>query len=128
VVPVVPVDALKAKTTLDAMNNAPFVHSVVLRLKDDTPSTEVQALLNDLPALGTIASVRGFWFGKPADPATPELAVKDYTVGITLLFDDYNGLTTYLNDPIHKKFVTQHLKLWEKPVVYDVLRPVPATP
>ncbi len=127
-VPVVPLDVLKFKNAFDGMTNAPFVHTVVLKLKADSPNTEVQALLDDLPSLSNIQSVRGLWFGKPADPATPDFAVKDFTVGITVLFDDFNGLNAYLGDPIHKKLADKHLKLWEKPVVYDVLRPVPVGP
>jgi hypothetical protein len=113
-----------AQKQLDTIKNASYVHTVVLTLKSDSKSTEGQSLLDDIPNLQKIKTVRGLWYGSPADKATPDFAVKDFTVGITLLFDDYDGLKSYLDDPAHKKFADKHLKFFEKPVVYDVLKPV----
>jgi hypothetical protein len=116
----------KKALVLTAMQNAPYVHTVVLKLKKDTSGDETQSILNDLPALGAIASVRGIWFGTPATKATPDVAASNYDVALTVLFDDYNGLKSYLADSIHKKFVDKHMKYWETPVVYDYfLNPSP---
>ena len=104
---------------LQAMKNAPYVHSVVLSLKKDSPTAEVQSLLTDLPSLGTISTVRGIWFGTPAALGIPDTAANNYTVGVTLLFDDFNGLKKYYTDPIHQKYVDKHLQYWEVPVIYN---------
>lgn len=111
---------------LQAMKNAAYVHVVVLKLKKDAPMEEVQAVLTDLPALAKISSVRGIWFGPPAVQATPDVAVNNYDVAITVLFDNFDGLKAYFADQIHLKFVEKHLKFWEPPVVFDYyLKPSP---
>jgi Stress responsive A/B Barrel Domain len=112
-----------AQKQLDKIKNTKYVHTVILKLKSDSDSTEGQSLLDDLPSLSKISTVRGLWYGRPADKATPDFANKDFTVGITVLFDNYDGLKKYLDDPVHKKLADTHLKFFEKPVVYDVLMP-----
>ena len=87
---------LKANGDAQKMKNATYVHTVILKLKSDSDSTEGQKMLDDLPSLNKISTVRGLWFGPPADKATPDVANKDFTVGITVLFDDYDGLKKYL--------------------------------
>jgi hypothetical protein len=84
----------------------------------------VQSLLTDLPSLSKIKSVRGLWFGTPALYSTPDVAAMDYDVGITVLFDDSDGLKSYLTDPIHQKFADNHLQYWQTPVVFDYQKPV----
>jgi len=111
-----------AKKGLDTIKKASYIHTVILTLKSDSKSTEGQSMLDDLANLQKISTVRGLWYGSPADKATPDLANKDFTVGITILFDDYDGLKSYLDDPAHKKFTDKHLKFFETPVVYDVLK------
>ncbi len=110
----------------DLPKTAPYVHTVILTLKSDADRTAGQSVLDDLPSLRKISTVRGLWYGKPADKATPEFANKDFAVAITLLFDDYDGLKKYLDDPMHKKFADKHLKFFEKPIVYDVVTPAAA--
>ena len=107
------------RSTLDGFRGAGLVHVVVLKLKPDSESKEVQALIDDAYAqLTKIKTVRGLWAGKPASKATPD-ASGDYTVALALVFDDAAALKSYLNDSVHTKFADKHLKKWETPVVYD---------
>jgi hypothetical protein len=59
--------------------------------------------------------------GLPADKSTPKVAVTDYQVGLLVLFDNYDGLKTYLDHPLHTKYVEKHEKHIEKVLVYDFL-------
>ena len=111
------------QSQVDNFTKAAYVHCVVFRIKSETPKSEVDALLKDVPELlGKIKVVRGIWAGPPASKATPEVAVKDYTVGLLVLLDGPEELQKYLDDPLHKKFADKHLKRWERPVVYDFQR------
>jgi TolA-binding protein len=107
------------QATIDGYRGAGLVHVVVLKAKADTASADVQSLIDEsYSQLTKIKTVRALWAGKPAAKATPD-AQSDYTAALVLLFDDAAGLKTYLNDPVHTKFVDKHLKKWERPVVYD---------
>jgi len=98
---------------------APFVHTVIFYLKKEAPATEADALIADSQKLlAKIPTVREIRAGKPAEKATP-IATKDYQVGLLVLFDDADGLHTYLDHPLHKEYVSNHEKNLEKVVVYD---------
>jgi hypothetical protein len=90
---------------------APYVHIVIFRLKPDAPKGQADALIADAHSmLRKIPTVRDLRAGKPAEQATPEHAKKDYQVGLVLLFDDFAGLKTYLDHPLHTQYVDKHLK------------------
>jgi hypothetical protein len=100
-------------------SKAPFVHPVIFYLKKDTPAAKREALIADChKMLAKIPSVRGLWAGEPAAKSTPE-AVKDFQVGLLVLFDNAEGLKAYLEHPDHLKFVEIYLPLIEKIQVYD---------
>ena len=48
-----------------------------------------------------------------------KFAVTDFSVGLLVLFDDYDGLQTYLDHPLHTEYLEKHGKYWEKVPVYD---------
>lgn len=111
---------------LESKKNAPYVHSVIVRLKKDSPPEKVQALIDDVNSdLSKIPSIRGLWCGRRAEQASPDFADKTFTVGLAILFDDFDGLKRYLDHPLHKSFVDKHLKFWEPPIVYDFLKVQP---
>jgi hypothetical protein len=121
------------QATIDSYRGAGLVHVVVLKLKSDSSSGEVQSVIDDTYSqLAKIKTVRAVWAGKPSAKGTPDVAATDYTVALVFLFDDAAGLKTYLNDSVHTKFADKHLKLWETPVIYDFepkkLAPAPADP
>jgi hypothetical protein len=103
-----------------AAKKAPYVHNVIFYLKKDAPKDEVEKLIQDShKLLGKIPTVRGLWAGRPAEKATPKVAVTDYAVGLLVLFDDYAGLQTYLDHPLHTEYLEKHGKHWERVSVYD---------
>jgi hypothetical protein len=109
-----------------APKTAPYVHVVIFHLKKDAPSGTADALIADAyEILAKIPSVRGIQVGKPADKATPDFAKKDYQVGLLVLFDNFEGLETYLKHPLHQQYVDKHLKHVDETrlQVYDFINP-----
>lgn len=89
---------------------APYVHTVIFTLKKDAPKEAESELIADCHSmLAKIPSVRHLRVGRPAEKATPRLAKKDYTAGLMILFDDYEGLMTYDRHELHQQFVKKHI-------------------
>ena len=100
---------------------APFVHAVIFHVNKDAPPGEVEALIADAHTLlRPIPSVRDLRVGRPAEPKT-DIAKTDFQVGLLVLFEDRQGLKTYLDHPLHLKYVEKHLKYLDKDklAVYD---------
>jgi hypothetical protein len=103
---------------------APYVHVVIFHLKKDAPANAAEDLITDAhKMLAKIPTVRELRVGRPAEKATPDFAKKDYQVGLVIFFDDFDGLKTYLDHPLHLKYVEKHLKyVDEKSLgVYDFI-------
>lgn len=97
----------------------PYVHNVIFYVKSDAKDAVPAMIADSHKLLADIPSVRGLWVGRPADKATPKVAVNDYSLGLTILFDDAKGLEDYLVHPQHEEFVQRHLGKVEKVLVYD---------
>jgi hypothetical protein len=96
-----------------------FSHVVFFKLKPDAPAGSTEALLADChDVLAKIPSVRSLRAGRPAEKAEA-ISIKDFHVGLSVWFDDYDGLKEYLDHPQHKKFVEKHGKAFDKVLVYD---------
>ncbi len=103
---------------------APYVHTVIFYLKEDAPKGEAASLIADAHGmLAKIDTVREIRAGRPADKSTPKFAKKDYDVGLVIFFDDFDGLKTYLDHPMHQKYVEKHTKHIDakKMQVYDFI-------
>jgi hypothetical protein len=88
---------------------APYVHVVVFTLKKDAPKDAAEQIIADCQGMLTkVPTVRGLKVGRPADKATPEVAKKNYDVGLVVFFDDFDGLKTYLDHEQHQKFLQKH--------------------
>jgi hypothetical protein len=101
----------------------PYVHVVIFQLKKEAPAGEADALIRDSHAmLAKIPSVRRLWVGRPADKATP-VAQKEYEVGVLVLFDNHEGLKSYLDHSLHVNFLRKHAQFWDekKLRVYDFM-------
>ncbi len=111
---------LESQAQAAAEPQAAYVHAVIFYLKKDAPATAASGLIKDAHGLlAKISSVRGVWAGKPADMSTPDFSVKDYHVGLLVLFDNYQGLEKYLKDPMHDEYVARHKEHIDKVLVYD---------
>ncbi len=99
-----------------------YVHIVLFTMKKDTPASAIDEVIRDCHRLlGKISAVRGVKAGRPADKATPKYAKKNYDLALIVLVDDFDGLTSYLEDPRHVEFVKKHEKHFnmEKLRVFD---------
>jgi hypothetical protein len=99
-----------------------YVHTVIFTLKKDAPKDEEAQMIADCHAmLGKIPSVKQLRAGRPAEKGTPRLEKKDYNVALTVIFDDYDGLTAYDKSEQHQEFVKKHLPHVDidKLLVYD---------
>jgi len=98
----------------------PYVHTVVFYMKKDTPPAKVEAMIADCHSvLAKIPTVRSLWVGRPAAKGSPEVAIKDYNVALVILFDNYDGLKTYIDHPSHVKLVETYSPSFDKVLVYD---------
>ena len=101
-------------------DRAGFVHAVILYMKSDAPAGEMEAAIKDAhEVLTQIPSVREVRCGPRSEKDTPKFARRDYQLGLLVLFDDADGLKTYLEHPQHAKFVERHEKYFDNVVVYD---------
>ncbi len=115
----------KQARELEALRKTPYLHTVIVKMKKDATAAQTKALLDDIPTmLGKIPTVKGLWYGQRAEQASPEFAVKEFDIGLAILFDNYDGLIRYLDHPMHKAFLDKHVKNIEAPLVYDALRPM----
>jgi hypothetical protein len=95
----------------DKASAGSYAHVVIFRLSKDAPGGTADELIADCHnMLAKVASVRSLKVGRPSEQGTPDLAKKDYDVGMVLFFDDAAGLKAYLEDPLHLKFVEKHGK------------------
>jgi Stress responsive A/B Barrel Domain len=100
----------------------PFVHCVIFYLNKDAPEGEADAMIADInELLRPIPSVRGLRAGKPAVKEKRDNAKTDFQVGLLVLFDNAEGLDTYIKHPQHVQFVEKHGKYIERQKlgVYD---------
>jgi stress responsive alpha/beta barrel protein len=101
---------------------APYVHAVIFHFKKDSPKDAAENAIADAhKLLAKIPTVRGVWAGPPAEKSTPKFVVKDYDVGLLVLFDNYEGLQEYLDHALHTEYVEKHAKHFEKVTVYDFM-------
>jgi hypothetical protein len=108
--------------TKPAAKAPPFVHAVIFTMKKDAPEGAADSMIHDAhDMLAKIPTVRELRCGKPAEKKAD--AKNSYDVGLLVLFDDADGLKTYIDHPQHQKYVAKHLKNVErdKLLAYDFL-------
>ena len=99
---------------------SPYVHAVIFYLKKDAPPKTDEKMIEDShKLLAKIPTVRGVRAGHPAGKHTPKVAVTDYQLGLLVLFDNYEGLQTYLDHDLHTEYLKRYEKHVEKVLVYD---------
>jgi len=95
-----------------------LVHSVFFWLKDGMNEDETKMFEQGLESLTHIDSVNLGYFGAPAKTDRPVID-KTYTYGLTIINENCDLQMEYQVDPMHKKFVNDFEKYFEKVVVYD---------
>jgi hypothetical protein len=99
-----------------------YVHSVIFHLKKDAPADAARQIVGDCHTLlAKIPTVRGVWAGPPApkEESTPKVAVHNYQVGLLVLFEDFEGLKSYLKHPLHDEFLKRNGEHIDRVAVYD---------
>src|SRR5690349_7933165 len=94
---------------------APYMHVVIFQVKKDAPKGTKKAMIEDShKLLEKIPTVKQLWVGRPAKMGTPDLASKDYDIALTIAFENYDGLKSYIDHDMHKQFVEKHKANIEK--------------
>lgn len=117
--------ALVATTTAGEKGGtakAPYVHGVLFYLKKDAPKSAASDIIADCHTLlSKIPTVRSVRAGRPAEKGTPKVGQRDYDVGLLVLFDNDDGLQTYISHKMHDQFLARNGKYIERVVVVDFL-------
>lgn len=89
--------------------SAPFAHVVIFRMKKDAPKDAVDKAIADCQELlAKIPAVHSVRAGRPAAKGTPDVPKMEYDFGLLILVEDADGLKSYLEHPLHLKFVEKH--------------------
>ena len=95
------------------------VHCVFFTCRPGTPETEVASLTADCEGLGRIPTVRKVSTGGRDLRFAREVNDQEFTIGLTVWFDDKAGHDVYQDHPLHKQFVEKHKAYWAKVRVFD---------
>jgi hypothetical protein len=101
------------------MKKKQIIHQVFFWLKNTDSKEDLANLLDGLRTLKGIETVREIYIGLPASTEARDVVDHSYSVSELLFFDDLEGQKKYQDHPIHKKFVENCSRLWEKVIVYD---------
>lgn len=118
---------LAATCTLRAeekMKKGGLTHVVLFTMKEDAPkSAMAEAIADCHKMLSKIKAVRGVKAGKPTKEKAEPVVKTDYDFALVIMVDDFEGLKSYLKDPIHLEFVKKHGKHFDisKLRVYDFI-------
>ena len=96
-----------------------LVHTVLFWVTEDMTDEDRARFEQGLDGLLTISSVKGGWFGPPADTADRDVVDGSYGYGLTVLFQDLAGHDVYQECPEHLEFIATFKHLWKRVRVYD---------
>ena len=107
--------------TRDAAKDT-VVHSVYFWLKDGVTEEQTEALIRDTKALlGPLPCVKQLDVGRPLGKARG-VVDGSYHVAVVVYFADQAGYDAYLKHPDHLKLIGKYKAIWQKIVVYDLVR------
>jgi len=95
-----------------------LVHSVFFWLKEECCEADRDAFRKGFEELREIESVSELYVGSPVGTDRP-VVDNSYAVALTVIFNDFSGLSLYQDHPRHKKFIESFSRLWDKIIVYD---------
>lgn len=96
-----------------------MVHHVFFWLKNPNSQADRDALIAGLKTLRAIPHIRELRIGVPAATEQRDVVESGYGVSELMVFDSVEDQRRYQEHPIHKAFVAQCEKLWDRVVVYD---------
>lgn len=95
-----------------------LVHSVYFWLTAEAAINEREMFKSKLSALKNIKSAHAVYVGTPAATDRPVID-RSYDYALTVIFTDIDAHDAYQSDPIHKDFLNNCAKMFEKVVIYD---------
>lgn len=96
-----------------------FIHTVLFHLKDNLSSEQIKAFELGLESLKDIKANTACYIGTAAETKDRPIVRSDYDYNLTLLFEDIEAHNAYQVDPLHKAFVAEFSKLWERLEIID---------
>jgi hypothetical protein len=97
-----------------------YVHCVFFSCKPDLSAADIDAQIADAQnLLARIPTVRLVRSGRRDATMQRDVNVKDYDIGLTVLFDDKAGLQTYADHPLHLEYVAKYKPNWTGIRVFD---------
>lgn len=112
----------KPKTVRKPASQGGYVHAVTISLSRNAPTDTADRMVADCHSmLARIPSVRSLKAGQPAEKNSVEFVRKDYSVGLLVLVDDHQGLTDYLQHPLHRQFLDNYRKYIDSVRVFDFM-------
>lgn len=108
----------------DKKGHAPYAHVVIFRMKENAPKDAVEKAIADChELLAKVPSVRSVRAGRPAAKSTPDVPKMQYDFALLVLFEDADGLETYIKHPLHLEFIRKHGSHFdrEKLQIFDFL-------
>lgn len=104
------------------MENAPLVHHVFFWLKNSGSQADRLAVIEGLGTLRAIPEIRQLHIGTPARTLKREVIDDSWDVSEIMIFDNARDQDAYQVHPIHEAFIEKYGHLWDRVVVYDVLK------
>ncbi len=95
-----------------------LVHSVYFWITADASINDLEMFRTKLNALKGVPSAEAVYIGRPAATDRPVID-RSYDYALTVIFKDIDAHDAYQSDPIHKDFIHNCAKMFEKVVIYD---------
>lgn len=113
--------ALLSFTYLKEINmNQPFIHTVYFWLDTDLTPSEIEEFEKALMTLGTIPTIKKYYWGPPAPTEKRPVIDDSYDYAINVHFESIEAHNIYQEHPLHLEFLKQAPK-WTRVQVYDNL-------
>jgi hypothetical protein len=105
--------------TAQASSSATIAHMVYFTLKDPSPTAE-QKLLGDCRRyLKEIPGIQYFAVGTRVSDLTRPVNVRDFHVGLHVIFESRKAHDDYQVDSRHQQFIAENKDTWEQVRVFD---------
>ncbi len=95
-----------------------LTHHVLFWLRPDTTEEEKHAFKKGLESLTAVETIKSIYIGTPA-PISRPVVDTTYTFSLLTIFEDLAGHDVYQVHPVHKAFLDQFRRFFEKVVIYD---------
>ncbi len=95
-----------------------FAHQVYFTLQDDSPAEQGRFVTSCHHFLDGHEGLEFFGIGKLADVAAPA-NVRDFHVGMVMIFRDRAAHDAYVEHPRHQQFLDENLSGWANVRVFD---------